>query len=217
MQVLGDTASIRSRAVGWERCLKLRGDHGWQAGRLGPFAHHGVRKDDDDVERSKPGPDSRPARVDQSASPGRRGVVGPPGTVHGGRSVVDVHGGRFSLPGSRSGHRLRAPIPAGGAGPGGRLDQGTGGPGRRPLGPGGLDPASPGLPGEEGVSLLLAGTAAGPRNPPARRPDAHGPDQRAGYQAPAAPGGQVGGEPPLRKRCGRQDRRSGPWRQKWTQ
>ena len=68
---------------------------------------------------------------------------------------------------------------------------------RRPLGPGGLDPAGPGIPGEEGVPLLLAGTAVGPRNPPARRPDAHGPDQRAGYQAPAAPGGEVGGKPPL--------------------
>ena len=83
---------------------------------------------------------------------------------------LEVHGGGLSLPGSGSGHRLRAPILAGGAGPGGGLDQGPGGPGRRPLGPGGLDPAGPGLPGEEGVSLLFAGTAAGPRNPQAHRP-----------------------------------------------
>ena len=193
------------------------GDQGRKTCRRRPLANHKVRKDDDDVERGKPGPDSCPARVDQSASPGRRGVVGPPGTLHGGRGVAAVHGGRFPVPGSGSGHRLRAPILAGGAGPGGRLDQGPGGPGRRPLGPGGLDPASPGLPGEERVSVLLARTAAGPCNPPAPRPDARGLDQRAGYQAPAAPGGQVGREPPLRERRGRQNRWSGPWRQKWTQ
>ena len=51
---------------------------------------------------------------------------------------------------------------------------------------------------------------AGPRHPQARGPDARGVDQRAGYQAPAAPGGQVGGEAAPRERCGRRTGGQGP-------